>query len=657
MKIHDIHTSIFKAVSILFLCLSFASLDRLTAQDTTDRTSQKEDKIWFSTVPNTAQKSLEPYHKALKDATFGEQRFSIFEQLAAHHIQMGDSDSIIYYGNRYLRELKDWDKSDPIKSPYFSKAYFILGMGSKLNGLLDNAIKWHITGIREAESVGATELLIKNKIALANIYNLKTEPQKAISLVENNISIIEKEWTEYLPDALTYLGDAQYSLKKYDQAKESYGRALQKSKTLNNLKQELTINLKIGGLAELENRMDDAFDLYNQTKESALQNRFNTLYFEGSIRLGRLFYHEKNYEAAIAALSIAYVNAIERDNLQYQKEILDIQRRVFAAKKDYSNAYAVMTQLARVNSRISTQQQQKVIKELEVQYETLEKEKAITSLQEEQILRETELQRQKTIKNSFLVGFLIILIPIMALLYVYYQKIQAQSELAKKQAEINTQKVTALKQEQELNLIKASIEGQDEERKRVAQELHDSIGGNLAGIKLQVSGLAESSDKWKSISGQLDETYQLVRDISHALIPEKFKQNGFNELIEEYIKSISKTVALEIEFHPHPEREINTIDEKIQVELYKIIQELMTNTLKHAQAKKVDIHLSLIHEELSLLFEDDGIGFSLETDPKGIGLNNIQERVSGLGGNLHIDSVFKRGTVIAIDIPIKNQTA
>jgi len=267
-------------------------------------------------------------------------------------------------------------------------------------------------------------------------------------------------------------------------------------------------------------------------------------------------------------------------------------------------------------------------------------------------LKAAELERQKTIKNAFLIGFLIILIPILGLLYVYYQKIQAQSELSKKQEEINEQKVTALKQEQELNLIKAAIEGQDEERKRIAQELHDSIGGNLAGIKLQMASLDGDSKKFNAISGQLDETYQLVRDISHTLIPKKFKQNDFTELISDYAKSISGAGELAVDFHPHPIQKINAIDEKIQMELFKIIQELMTNTLKHAGARKVDIHLSLIDKELSLLFEDNGSGFNISEISDGIGFENIKNRVGELVGRFHIDSASDRGTIISIEIPL-----
>ncbi|WP_273567844.1 sensor histidine kinase [Maribacter halichondriae] len=414
----------------------------------------------------------------------------------------------------------------------------------------------------------------------------------------------------------------------------------------------MEVNLKLGRLAEIEGDYDRAFEQYNETREKGLKAGITVFYFEGTIRVAHVFYKEKNYEAATAALSTAYVNAIERENLNYQKEVLEIQRRTFAATGDYQNAYAVMTQLDGVTSQIRAQQQQRLNRELEVQYETLQKEKEIDSLQEDQILKAAELKRQKTIKNAFLIGFLIILIPIFALLYVYYQKLQAQSQLSSQQEELNKQKMAALKQEQELNLIKASIDGQDEERKRIAQELHDSIGGNLAGIKLQLASLDGTSKKLKPISDQLDETYQLVRDISHTLIPKKFREHEFTGLLQEYLNSISGTGQVQIGFHPHPKGKINTIDEKEQLELFNIVKELMTNTLKHAEATKVDIHLSLIDDELSLLFEDNGNGFDATVATDGIGFQNIKNRVAELKGKLHIDSTLKRGTIISIEIPI-----
>ena len=132
-----------------------------------------------------------------------------------------------------------------------------------------------------------------------------------------------------------------------------------------------------------------------------------------------------------------------------------------------------------------------------------------------------------------------------------------------------------------------------------------------------------------------------------------FWQNAFTDLIREYTKSISNAGELDVGFHPHPEKEINTIDEKHQVEIYKIIQELMTNTLKHAKATNTEIHLSLIDNELSLLFEDNGKGFDTDNNSDGIGFQNIKNRINQLFGTIHIDSIKERGTVVSIEIPIK----
>ncbi len=619
-------------------------------------TVQETQRITFSTIPNEKQKSLEPHYRALKNADYGVQRFSVIDQLAAYHIDQANTDSILHYGNLYQKELELWDITEDDKKTFYAKAYYILGVGNRYNGLLDNSIKWHIRGITNAEAGKNAKEVYRNKIGLAKIYILKNQLEKAISILEEGLSTYEDELPTITNDALICLGDANFNLKEFVEAKANYEKALEGAKKFGNLTQELEVNLKLGRLAEAEGDVDVAFELYNETREKGLAAGLKVFYFEGTIRVAHLYYNNKNYEAANAALSVAYVNAIERENLYYQKEVLDIQRRTFAATGDYQNAYAVMTQLDAVTGQIQAQQQQRINKELEVQYETLQKEKAITSLEEDQIFKTAELERQKTIKYAFLIGFLIVLIPVLALLYVYYQKIQTQSELVKKQNVINEQKVIALKQQQELNLIKAAIEGQDEERKRIAQELHDSIGGNLAGIKLQFASMNGDSEKLKSLTGQIDETYQLVRDISHTLIPKNFQQNAFTDLIKKYLKSISGTGEIVVGFHPHPEKEINQIDEKQQMEIYKIIQELMTNTLKHAKASSAEIHLSLIEKELSVLFEDNGIGFNVETNNEGIGLQNIKNRVQELNGTLHIDATVNRGTVVSISIPIKSNT-
>ncbi len=627
----------------------------VSAQTATDSSAAQEQskRISFSTIPNKKEESLQPYYNALNTSTYGEQRFSVFDQLAAHYTENGTGDSVLKYGNLYQKEVVNWDKPSNIKKNYATKANFWQASGSRINGLPDNALKWHIKGITNAREANNTTFEYKHKIGLGRIYIQKENYTKAIEVLQKAMDEFKEELPRPTNEALMQLGNAHLYKKHYAEAKTYYNQALKGSIQFNDLRQELLIKLKLGYLAELDMDYETAFNLYNTSRERARENGLNILYNEGSIRVGELLYKQGNYDAAIIALSTTYFNAIERENLHYQAQTIDIQRRIFSAKGDYQNAYALMTHLRSVENEIKTSQQQKISKELEVQYETLEKEKEILTLEEAQLKKEGELKRQRTIKYAFLIGFLVILIPVIALLYLYYQKIQAQSLLASQQEEINTQKVTSLKQEQELNLIKTSIAAQDEERKRIAQELHDSIGGNLAGIKLQLSSLKNDDDGIKNVSHQLDETYQLVRDISHTLIPKKFQENRFTALITSYAKSISDTGKMEISVHAHPEDEINAIPEVMGMELFKIVQELLTNTLKHANATTVDLHFNGFQDHLNMLFEDNGKGFDTTKVTTGIGFQNIRKRIENLKGRLHIDSVVDRGTVVSAEIPLK----
>ena len=158
----------------------------------------------------------------------------------------------------------------------------------------------------------------------------------------------------------------------------------------------------------------------------------------------------------------------------------------------------------------------------------------------------------------------------------------------------------------------------------------------------------------QNIQKQLDETYQQVRDLSHNLIPEKFSHNNFSTLLEEYQKNLAGIDKLKTSFMAYPKSKIDLINENLQMEIYKIIQELVTNTLKHAKATTIDLQLNYIENNLNILFEDNGIGFDSHKKESGIGFKNINSRLQAISGSMEIDSILKRGTIVNIDIPLNN---
>jgi len=257
-----------------------------------------------------------------------------------------------------------------------------------------------------------------------------------------------------------------------------------------------------------------------------------------------------------------------------------------------------------------------------------------------------------------IVTFLSLLILISGLLFQTYRSLSAQRLLNSKQEEINSQRIDSLLKEQELNLIKAWIDGQEKEREHISQEIYNTIGKNLAAVKLQLNHLNNSNLRnITKINGQLEETYKLVRNLSNSLVPKKFSPDKFCEVLETYIINLSAASQLKISFLTFPKKDINTINERIQMEVFKIVHELLNHTIKYAKASQIEIQLNLVDNNLSLLFKDNGTEFHTKNYILGFSYINLESRIHNLKGSFVMDSKPKSGTVIEIEIPILIETS
>jgi len=601
----------------------------------------------FGYTPNTLNDSL---YSALREAKTSKGKLPILYKIGRAYNTYGNSDSLIHYGN-LIHSIAVSDEKNESRSLYLARAKYLLGEGNYLSGLYDASLKAFLEGIAEIEKSNNAAIMGPLELGLGKVYLKNKMYQKAYNLLIRSAS--QSEDALLAAQANLYLGISYREQEDLDSASSYFETAQTLVNANTSPKWSLKISMARAVLAIKETKYDDALTLLENVIDKSLKHNFFDLYTEAVLRYGSLSRDLENYQVSEMTLSMAYANAMQWNRLDLQKEIINSLRKTYAAKGDYQNAYNLMTQYTSVSKEITEQQNSKAIQELEFKYQTLQKENQIFELKEEQLAKQTEIDRQKTIKKAFLYGFLVLLIPIIALLFVYYQKLQTQSKLNLQQEELNTQKIAGLLNEQELNLAKTALEAQQEERTRIAQQLHDSIGGNLAGIKLQLGNLENKNPLQKEIMGQVNETYELVRDISHDLIPKKFNQHAFSILISEYVQKIENSSAMEVTFLAHPKNLINNLRESLKVELYQIIQELFTNTIKHAKAKTVELHITIFENMVQVLFEDDGVGFETSRAKKGIGLNNIENRLQLLNAHMIMDSAIGRGTVVTIEIPLK----
>ena len=219
------------------------------------------------------------------------------------------------------------------------------------------------------------------------------------------------------------------------------------------------------------------------------------------------------------------------------------------------------------------------------------------------------------------------------------------------------------------SLTQSLIRTQEEERKRISRDLHDNIAQNLSSIKIKFSKVMNQlsfsetglTKPLSEISSSLDASIKSVREISYDLRPVELDQLGFSESIGNFCKEFKKSTKINLECSLLGLGSID-LNEDIEINLYRIIQECLNNIKNHSGAKKVKISLIASFPKLILRIEDDGIGFDTKntgqkiSGQKRMGLHGINERINLLNGILKISSAQNKGTKIYIEVPLDENT-
>lgn len=253
-----------------------------------------------------------------------------------------------------------------------------------------------------------------------------------------------------------------------------------------------------------------------------------------------------------------------------------------------------------------------------------------------------------TLMFSIATAVMLLLAFSIILFVVYYQK-RILSEQLKRQL---------LEADYKQKLLQAALESQEKERSRLASDLHDSVGAMLSTIRLSLhpvvkAGNGEPLDQTKQL---LDETIDTVRRISRDLMPSSLEKFGLSHAIKEMCDRINYSGAMNVEF-----AELGAsleLGKKKEVMIYRIIQEMVNNAIRHAHATVIKIQFDW-GKYLQLTIQDNGEGFDYKklrtakqgSNGQGLGLYNIENRVSLLSANLEFDHVFPKGSQFTIKIP------
>jgi signal transduction histidine kinase len=361
------------------------------------------------------------------------------------------------------------------------------------------------------------------------------------------------------------------------------------------------------------------------------------------IELGEVFTNQKKYRKAAnflyRGLNIAKdIHVVEEEMEAYFRlaKMYALQQQLDSAFQ-YTNLY-----IATKDSVYEKRLEQQII-DAQEKYETEKHQQQIELLTKEKELTEIGLKQRKT--EIILLIFLIIIL-LGTGTFVFYRRRQKQKAAL----------TAAAIQYTEMQL-KAVIEGQEAERRHIARELHDGVGQTLSGIKLNwetVSDTIKSThqlNELKKMSHMLDEVVSEVRTISHQMMPKELEQFGLLPTIRSILQFSFGNTGIQYNFEESGMED--RLPQAVELGVFRILQELIANILKHADADIVNIHLIRSPKQLMVMVEDNGKGFDFnKLNNLGIGLMNIETRVNALNGVLNYETAKGKGTLVTIRIPL-----
>jgi len=224
---------------------------------------------------------------------------------------------------------------------------------------------------------------------------------------------------------------------------------------------------------------------------------------------------------------------------------------------------------------------------------------------------------------------------------------------------LNFHKTSGIKSRKELQHLKSFFKGEQKERSRLGRELHEGIGAMLLAMNRQLESYRdkhcteEGDEDLDLLVAMMHNTSKELRNTVHNLIPETISLQGLEESIHNFCRQINKERKLDIQQYINGDW--SEVSHEISLNIFRIVQELVQNIIKHSGATIAAINIVLAEGNVKMIVEDNGKGIVKQRGTKGTGLRNIQWRVASLNGVMSVESIPGKGTIVHIAIPCGQQ--
>jgi two-component system, NarL family, sensor kinase len=610
---------------------------RLPSQSDTILAMSYNELTWQYRTINK-QKAIEYGNKALELG----KKTGFSKAVAQAYNDMG----IIYF------DMQDFDKA----LEYYNNAFAIR---EKLKDTRGMASLYNKIGIIH-QKAGRFDKALDNQLKALKLFE-QVKDDRGISYSLNNIGIINQNMGN-LDESLRY---QEQSIAIKEKIKDRYGLAgsyvnvgniytlkNDLDKALEYFRKGEKISREIGDKEYLSNALNNLAALYEKRAayaqalpfaEESYSIRHDMGDTKGEVsclaNLGAIHTKLKQYDAAEQKLNLALKIGDTLASCRPEKpKLYDALSKLYEAKGDFKKSLEMERLHRQWNDSLFTTDLNTKFSEMETKYQTEKKERVI------------EQQQFELTRKNYLIGGAIALLLLGGLLgYSYYTRYRLRQD-ARLQQEIMKQQDMA---------TKAVIEAEENERKRIASDLHDGVGQMMSAAKMNLSAIetdlvfkeAAQQSAFNRVVDLIDESCREVRAVSHNMMPNALLKSGLASAVREFIEKIDSRV---MKINLHSEGLDERLDNNVETVLYRVVQECVNNVIKHAAANHLDISLVKDADGISATIEDNGKGFDATDKSKfnGLGLKNIQTRIAYLKGTVDFDSAPGRGTLVAIHVPL-----